>query len=139
MQPPPTRSAGRFLAVDAGPFALALPLGSVRQILDIGGEQAQAPTDPRALGVEPISLAALLGAEPTTPRPALLLFDGLDGPVLLSVCALVGVFDAPLPAPLPETVACKWPGLITGIVRHEAARLALDARFLMGLVEGDST
>jgi hypothetical protein len=65
-----------------------------------------------------------------------LLFDGLDGPVLLAACALTGVFDAPPPTPLPETVACRWPGLIAGIVRHEGPRLAIDPRMLMGLLEG---
>jgi hypothetical protein len=133
--------ASRFLAVDAGPYALALPLSSVRQILDVGGDQATAPSDPRALGVLPISLARLLGAAPRSDRQGLLLFDGLTGPVLLSTCALRGVFDADPPRPLPETVACRWPGLVTGLVAHAPAegllakRLALDARFLMGLVE----
>jgi predicted secreted Zn-dependent protease len=60
------------------------------------------------------------------------LFDGLEGPVLLTACVL----DAPPPAPLPPTVACRWPGLIVGIVRHEGPRLALDPRMLMGLLEG---
>jgi hypothetical protein len=136
---------GRYLAVDAGPFALALPLSSVRQILDVGGDQATAPSDPRALGVAPISLAHLLGAQPRSERQGLLLFDGLTGPVLLSTCALQGVFDAAEPRPLPETVACRWPGLVTGLVRTpgsdaaaETVRLALDARFLMGLVEGSA-
>lgn len=142
MEPGSRQLSGRFLAVDAGPFCLALPLGAVRQILDVGGEHGSAPLDARALGVVPLSLAALLGATPLAVRPALLLFDGLDGPVLLTVCALVGVFDAVEPAALPETVACRWPGLITGIVKHaqsDAPRLALDARFVMGLVEGGRT
>lgn len=132
---PPTHTPGRYLAIDAGPFSLALPLSAVRQILDLGGEQATAPTDPRALGVEPLSLARLLGASPRSERQGLLLFDGLVGPVLLAACALRGVFDADPPRPLPETVACRWPGLIAGLVRHQGLRLAIDARFLMGLVE----
>jgi hypothetical protein len=129
----------RFLAVEAGPFALALPLGAVRQILDVGGDHATAPSDPRALGVLPISLAELLGAEARRTRPALLLFDGLAGPVLLSTCVLGGVFDADAPRPLPPTVACRWPGLVAGVVVHDGMRLAVDAVFLMGLVEGTQT
>jgi hypothetical protein len=125
----------RYLAVDAGPFRLALPLEAVRQILDVGGEQAQAPSDPRALGVTPCSLAHLLGAQPSSQKPALLLFDGHTGPVLLSTCELGGVFEAANAAPLPKTVACRWPGLIKGAIDDNGLRLVLDERVLMGLVE----
>jgi hypothetical protein len=127
----------RYLGVDAGPFRLALPLETVRQILDVGGEQASAPTDPRALGVEPLSLATLLGAAPSDRRPALLLFDGHSGPVLLSTCLLGRVFEGAAPRPLPRTVACRWPGLVKGVVDESAGslRLVLDPRVLMGLVE----
>ncbi len=111
----------RYLAVRAGPFRLGLPLEAVRQILDAGGEQAQAPSDPRALGVLPLSLAELLGAEPLERRPALLLFDGHTGPVLLSTCVLGAVVDAPPPRPLPRTVACRWPGLIRGVIDDDDA------------------
>src|SRR4051812_38408476 len=106
----------RYLGVEAGPFRLALPLPAVRQILDVGGEQAQAPSDPRALGVLPHSLATLLGAAPLLGRPALLLFDGHTGPVLLSTCVLGNVLDRAPPRPLPRTVACRWPGLIRGTI-----------------------
>ena len=125
----------RYLGVLAGPFRLALPLGTVRQILDVGGAQAEAPSDPRALGVLPLSLARLLGAEPAARRPALLLFDGHTGPVLLSTCVLGNVIDAPAPTPLPRTVACRWPGLIEGVIDDAGLRLVLDPRVLMGLVE----
>ena len=130
----------RYLAVEAGPFRLALPLEAVRQILDVGGEQAVAPSDPRALGVLPCSLARLLGNEPRPARPALLLFDGHTGPVLLSTCILGRVLDAASPEPLPRTVACRWPGLIRGAIFDDDAgtrdvRLVLDPRVLMGLVE----
>jgi hypothetical protein len=130
----------RYLGVGAGPFRLALPLETVRQILDVGGAQAVAPADPRALGVEPISLARLLGAAPSALRPALLLFDGHTGPALLSTCLLGGVIDADEPPrPLPRTVACRWPGLIRGVIEddvdHLGLRLVLDPRVLMGLVE----
>jgi hypothetical protein len=125
----------RYLAVEAGPFRLALPLEAVRQILDVGGEQASAPSDPRALGVTPCSLALLLGSQPSSPKPALLLFDGHSGPVLLSTCALGRVFDGVDPAPLPKTVACRWPGLIQGALDDAGLRLVLDPRVLMGLVE----
>ena len=128
----------RYLGVRAGPFRLALPLGTVRQILDVGGEQGQAPTDPRALGVLPVSLARLLGAEPAARRPALLLFDGHTGPVLLSTCVLGNVIDAETPKPLPRTVACRWPGLIRGVIDDDGLRLVLDPRVLMGLVEADA-
>ena len=130
----------RFLGVLAGPFRLALPLETVRQILDVGGATAEAseraPTDPRALGVQPLSLAELLGAAPADRRPALLLFDGHTGPVLLSTCVLGAVIDAPTPTPLPRTVACRWPGLIQGVIDDGGQlRLVLDPRVLMGLVE----
>lgn len=134
----------RYLGVEAGPFRLALPLETVRQILDVGGAQASAPTDPRALGVEPVSLARLLGAAPREPRPAFLLFDGHTGPVLLSTCMLGRVLDvSAAPRPLPRTVACRWPGLIRGVIEdlgeEEPAavglRLVLDPLVLMGLVE----
>lgn len=129
--------AERYLGVAAGPYALALPLLTVRQILDVGGASSTAPTDPRALGVAPISLAALLDKPAQPGRPGLLLFDGHTGPVLLSVCELSGVFDAPPPLPLPGTVSCRWPGLIRGVLANEAnrLRLVLDPRVLMGLVE----
>jgi hypothetical protein len=128
-------SSQRYLGVRAGPFRLALPLEAVRQILDVGGEQASAPSDPRALGVRPLSLARLLGDEPVARRPALLLFDGLSGPVLLSTCVLGSVLDTAPPRPLPRTVACKWPGLIRGVLVDDGLRLVLDTRVLMGLVE----
>ena len=127
----------RFLGVRAGPFRLALPLGTVRQILDVGGEAASAPTDPRALGVLPVSLARLLGAEPVARRPALLLFDGHMGPVLLSTCVLGSVVDADPPRALPRTVACRWPGLVRGVIDDGGLRLVLDPRVLMGLVEAE--
>ena len=129
--------AQRYLGVRAGPFRLALPLEAVRQILDIGGEQASAPSDPRALGVLPLSLARLLGSEPVARRPALLLFDGLSGPVLLSTCVLGGVVDADAPRALPRTVACRWPGLIRGVLEDDGLRLVIDPRVLMGLVEAE--
>lgn len=127
----------RYLGVSAGPFSLALPLLTVRQILDVGGASSMAPSDPRALGVEPISLARLLDKPAQAGRPGLLLFDGHIGPVLLSVCGLSGVFDAPAPQPLPRTVACRWPGLVRGVLSHPEGklRLVLDPRVLMGLVE----
>lgn len=128
-------SSQRFLGVRAGPFRLALPLEAVRQILDVGGDQGSAPSDPRALGVRPLSLARLLGSEPVARRPALLLFDGLSGPALLSTCVLGSVIDAAPPRPLPRTVACKWPGLIRGVLADDGLRLVLDTRVLMGLVE----
>lgn len=125
----------RYLALLAGPFAVALPLTSVRQILDMGGERSFAPQDPRALGVEPVSLARLLGAEPTSTRPALLLFDGHTGPVLVTACALQGVFEPPHITPLPPTVATRWPDLIRGTTKHGGLRLVLAAQVLMGVAE----
>ncbi|MCC7109181.1 MAG: hypothetical protein IT382_07835 [Deltaproteobacteria bacterium] len=127
----------RYLGVAAGPYSLALPLLTVRQILDVGGSSSMAPTDPRALGVAPISLAGLMDKPPLPGRPGLLLVDGHSGPVLLSVCGVSGVFDAPPPLPLPKTVACRWPGLVRGVLGSAAGqrRLVLDPRVLMGLVE----
>lgn len=128
----------RFIALTAGPFKVALPLVSVRQLLDTGGERSLAPLDPRALGVAPISLARLLGASPCTERPALLLFDGHTGPVLLTACVLGGIFEPKEGEirPLPPSVAVRWPDLIRGTLRHEGALwLVLDPHVLMGVVE----
>ena len=129
----------RFLGVVAGPFQLALPLSSVRQILDVGA--GEVVLDPRALGVMPHSLAELLGETPTSTRPAVLLFDsilgGMNDPLVLTCCALRGVIDAAAPKPLPQTVACQWPGLLRGTLDDGSGGLilVLDARVLMGLVE----
>jgi tetratricopeptide (TPR) repeat protein len=73
-------------------------------------------------------------------KQALLLFDGHTGPVLLSTCVLGNVVDAStLPRPLPKTVACRWPGLIRGVIDDPPGlRLVLDPRVLMGLVEADA-
>ena len=133
------RPMERFLAVDAGPIRLALPLPSVRQILDVGA--GEAALDPRALGVTPHSLAELLGAAPTSTRPALLLFDSILGahdPIVLTCCKLRGVVDAPRPRPLPATVACTWPHLLRGTLDNaddDGVILVLDASVLMGLLE----
>ena len=127
-------SRERYLDADAGPFRLALPLSSVRQILDAGGGNTS--LDPRTLGVTPISLAELLGATPTSTRPAVLLFDGTADPVVLTCCGLRGVIDAAAPRPLPKTVACRWPGLLRGTIDDGTGIvLAIDARVLRGLVE----
>lgn len=123
----------RFLGLIAGPYHVGLPIGAVRQILDAGG--GGAPTDPRALGVEPIPLARLLGAEPRSDRPALLLFDGHPGPLLLSSCSLTGVLEPDGIIPLPATVATRWPGLVRGTVRQKGLVLLLDPQVLVGLVE----
>ncbi len=127
----------RYLAVDAGPFALALPLSAVRQILDMGGSQQGAALDPKVLGVVPVSLAALLHATPSSSRPALLLLDNESGATLLSVCALHGVFDGDTPVALPSTVACRWPALLSGVVHAGGVRLAIDPRVLVVLHEGE--
>lgn len=127
----------RYLGIDAGPFRLALPLGSVRQVLDVGA--GPAVVDPRVSGVTPHSLAELLGAVPTSTRPAVLLFDGPADPVVLTCCKLRGVIDATAPLPLPKTVACKWPGLLQGSIDDAGGlMLVLDARVLLGLVEAQS-
>lgn len=129
----------RFLGVVAGPFQLALPLSSVRQILDVGG--GDTVLDPRALGVTPHALSELLGEAPSSTKPAVLLFDSIGGgnndPVVLTCCALKGVIDAPAPKPLPQTVACRWPGLLRGTLDdgNDGLILVLDSRVLMGLVE----
>ena len=123
----------RYLGLEAGPFRVALPLVAVRQILDAGG--GSAPTDPRALGVEPTELAAVLGAPQEEGRRALLLFDGHPGPVLLAVDRLLGVLEPRGVTALPRTVATRWPGLIEGTLRHEGLVLILDPQVLVGLVE----
>ncbi len=112
----------RTLAVQAGPCRLAIPLTSVRQILDAGGETASAPEDPRALGVAPTSLARVLDLQPAPGRPALLLFDSHLGPVLISVCRLDGIVDAHERFELPATAPIRWPGLLShGILAPIAA------------------
>lgn len=123
----------RHLGLRAGPFRLALPIVAVRQILDTGG--GGSPTDPRALGVMPVPLATVLGVEPSAKRPALLLFDGDPGPVLLSACSLDGVLEGREVAPLPRTVATRWPGLVLGTLKHKGLVLVLDPQVLVGLVE----
>jgi hypothetical protein len=133
--PAPATQAERVLVVDAGPYALALPLRCVRQILDLGGAQSTAPVDPRALGVTPISLAELLGAEPLTDRPGLLLVDGPTGPVLLMACKTGSVYDASALWPLPQTVVVRFGGLLRGVLLLDRPRLLLDPVILLGLVE----
>jgi len=123
----------RYLGLVAGPYRVALPLVAVRQILDVG--EGTAPTDPRALGVEPISLARVLGATQQRDRQALLLFDGHPGLVLVTADALLGVLEAEDIKPIPDTVAIRWPGLIKGTLQHEGLVLILEPQVLTGLVE----
>jgi hypothetical protein len=139
----------RFLAVEAGPFRVALALRAVRQILDVGN--GDAILDPRALGVTPFSMARLLGADDASARPAVLLLESTSAlragpaePVVLTCCRLHGVVDAAMPTPLPRTVACRWPGLLRGTIdaRGNAGGdasgdllLVLDDVVLMGLIE----
>jgi hypothetical protein len=125
----------RLLALRAGPYRVCLPLTSVRQILDMGGAKASAPLDPRALGVMPVSLARVLGAEPTSDRPALLLLDGISGPLLLSACELGEVLDAAAIAPLPPTVTIRFPGLLRGTISHHGARLVLEPDVLAAVTD----
>ena len=128
----------RILGVRAGACRLAIPLTSVRQILDAGGVTAMAPADPRALGVSPVSLAKVLGQTPLPHRPALLLFDSHLGPVLLSVCLLEGILDADRRYSIPHTAPMRWPGLIShAITRPDDDTLAfvLDPVVLMGVIE----
>lgn len=125
----------RYLALDAGPFRVSLPLISVRQILDLGGDKGRAPMDPRALGVMPVSLARVLGAEPLQDRPALLLLDGKSGPLLLSVCRLGGVAGVARLEPLPPTVTVRYPRLLQGIIVYEGMRFVLEPDVLAAVVE----
>jgi hypothetical protein len=116
----------RFLGFVAGPFSLATPIEGVRQILDVTGDGD---------GGHVHSMARLLGAEPLGPPDAVLAFDGDDGAVLVSCCRLRGVVDAHAPAPLPGTVACRRPGLITGTLDEgDELTLVVDPRVLVGLV-----
>ena len=134
------RDRGRYLCLRAGPFRVALPLLSVRQILDVGGQDAQAPSDPRALGVHPVPLGEVLGVPTETQSPALLLFDGSQGPVLLSVGGIDDLVESPHVTALPETVATRWPGLIRGTVRGASGLiLVLDPEVLVGVVEAGHT
>lgn len=128
----------RTLAFVAGRCRLAIPLTSVRQILDAGGATAMAPADPRALGVSPVSLARVLGETPQDSRPALLLFDSHLGPVLLSVCQLNGIVDATERFDVPQTAPLRWPGLVSHAIFDPAAKglvFVLDTVLLMGVIE----
>ncbi len=127
--------SARHLSLHAGPFRVALPLSSVRQILDAGGPRSTAPTDPRALGVMPVPLAEVLGAKSDAAHPALLLFDGYPGPVVLSCDGLRGVVAGAEVRPLPATVITRWPGLCRGTLRSDRLQLVLDAEVLIGVVE----
>ncbi len=122
----------RFLGIDAGPFRLALPLSSVRQILDVGGPQGELEATAREGAV--VSLASLLKTTPSSPRPAALLIDGAE--VVVTCCGLRGVLDAAEPRPLPRTVACRFPGLWRGtILERDALTLVVDPAVLSGLIE----
>jgi hypothetical protein len=130
----------RFLGIDAGPFRLAVPLSSVRQIVDMGGAlSAPAAANEAAANEAPfISLATLLGVAPSltssSSRPAAFRIDGVDG--VVTCCGLRGVIDASEPRPLPQTVACRFPGLLRGtIIDDDALALVVDAAVLAGLIE----
>ena len=115
----------RFLGFVAGPFSLATPIGDVRQILELGaGDDGTLP-----------SIARLLGASPLGRPQAVLAFDGDAGAVLVSCCRLRGVVDARAPSPLPGTVACRRPGLLTGTIDDgDDLTLVVEARVLAALV-----
>ncbi len=135
----------RFLGIDAGPFRLAVPLSSVRQIVDMGGALSapaaanEAAANEAATNEAPfISLATLLGVAPSSTssssRPAAFRIDGVDG--VVTCCGLRGVIDASEPRPLPQTVACRFPGLLRGtIIDDDALALVVDAAVLAGLIE----
>ncbi len=129
----------RFLGIDAGPFRLAVPLSSVRQIVDMGGAlSAPAAANEAAHEAPFISLATLLGVAPSSTssssRPAAFRIDGVDG--VITCCGLRGVIDASEPRPLPQTVACRFPGLLRGtIIDDDALALVVDAAVLAGLIE----
>jgi hypothetical protein len=127
----------RVLAVIAGSFRLAVPLTFVRQILDAGGPFGEAPLDPKAIGVEPVSLARVFGDAPRVVRPALLLVDGVSGPLLVAVCAIEGVIDIDGVAPLPATVLTRWPGLLRGTIERAGIVLVIDPETLVGVIEAE--
>ncbi len=138
MDQAPAPTLERTLAIRAGRCRLAIPLTTVRQILDAGGETAMAPADPRALGVSPVSLAKVLGVDPLQSRPALLLFDSHLGPVLLSVCQLDGILDAKSQHSVPQTAPIRWPGLVSHAIGGESGEdvvFVLDPVLLMGVIE----
>ena len=115
----------RFLGFVAGPFSLATPIAGVRQILEVGADED---------GALP-SIAGLLGAAPLARPQAVLAFDGAAGIVLVSCCRLRGVVDARSPLPLPGTVACRRPGLLTGTIDDGGAlTLVVAPRVLADLV-----
>jgi hypothetical protein len=127
----------RVLAVVAGSYRLAVPLTFVRQILDAGGPLGQAPLDPRELGVEPVSLARVFGDAARAVRPALLLVDGVSGPLLLACCSIEGVIDIDEVTPLPDTVLTRWPGLLRGTIEKGGIVLVVDPETLVGVIEAE--
>lgn len=136
----------RHLALVAGPFRIALPLVDVRQIVDVGGGDAEPPPAVAEEVKGAVSLAVLFGEAPMPWRPAVVRLDAAGSDLLVSCCRLEGFFDAGPPIPLPKTVAMRWPGLLAGaLVRAPEeegapARLYLkvDARVLVGVVEAAS-
>jgi hypothetical protein len=116
----------RFVGFFAGPYSLAAPITSVRQILAV---ETTADDD------DVPSAARLLGAEPLGRPQAVLSFDGDGGAVNVSCCKLRGVVDAEAPVPLPGTVACRYPGLLSGTIDDGVVlTLVVDPRVLVGLV-----
>jgi hypothetical protein len=132
----------RYLGFDAGPFRLAAPLSAVRQILDDTTPATRHARDMATVlgaGAAPASTASM--SAPTAPTAgAVLVFDADDDAVPLRCSTLRGVIDAPKPAPLPQTVACRWPGLLLGTIDDDGALiLVLDPRVLIGLCEAAPT
>ena len=126
----------RLLKLTAGPFRVALPITSIRQILELGGKNTSATTDPRALGVVAVPLAEVLGATKNPGHPALLLVDAHGGPNVIEACSLDGFLETPEVKALPGTVVTRWPGLVRGTVRTQAGLwLVLEPSVLVGLIE----
>jgi hypothetical protein len=128
----------RYLGFDAGPFRLAAPLSAVRQILDDTTAATRHARDlAEVLGAgAPSSPSSASGTPTAATAGAVLVFDADDDAVPLRCSTLRGVIDAPAPAPLPQTVACRWPGLLLGTIEDDGAlTLVLDPRVLIGLCE----
>lgn len=127
-----------YLGLGAGPFRVAIPVHSVKEIVHMEG-----PFDKTKLQSVPTSLAMLLGQAPQGEAPGYLLFESAQQKDhVLSACKIHGVFTPQKEWALPEQVTLKWPGLVTRCLLGTpdrngelASYLALALDVLFGIVE----
>jgi hypothetical protein len=123
----------RFLGFVAGPYALAVPIASVRRILAADHDHA----DDAAAG-RPHALAAVLGVGPRGPAQAVLVFDADDGGWSVSCCGLRGVVETERLLTLPATLARDHPELLVGAIADgDELALVVDPLALVALLPRD--